>query len=216
MNKRRAQQHSWAIAASVLLCGCSIGPLHPPAPPRPQAEDAQARADAEATAPVGALGRGASQRTLAATVPWPAPGVASAPSAQAAPAAPAAATASAQDLPAERTRELQQVLQAWQQAWQRRDAAGYLRAYDPQYKGAAPSRQRWEQQRRKLLAGPPITVAISEVHWDLLSDTEAEVRFLQHYQAGNYRDVGDKKLRLRRTDGGWRITQESWQARRAR
>jgi hypothetical protein len=36
------------------------------------------------------------------------------------------------------------------------------------------------------------------------------VRFLQHYTQGDYQDVGEKTLRLRRIDGDWRITQERW------
>jgi hypothetical protein len=39
-----------------------------------------------------------------------------------------------------------------------------------------------------------------------------EVRFVQHYTAGKKKDTGVKLMTLRREDGAWRITEESWSA----
>jgi hypothetical protein len=118
------------------------------------------------------------------------------------------------DPAAERARAQQQALQAWLRAWQERNAEAYFGAYAASYKASAQSRQAWERAKKRHFAAGPVAVRISEVKWNPLGDDEAEVRFLQHYEQGRYRDVGDKTLRLRRIDGDWRITQESWRVRR--
>ena len=121
-----------------------------------------------------------------------------------APAAPAA----------DRNQEVQQMLLAWRLAWELGDFGNYVRFYDPAFKGDAPSRQQWEKQRRARLANARIGLRMDNVRTTLLSDEEAEVQFVQHYSSGRHADVGDKRMKLRRVNGAWRITQESWTPRR--
>lgn len=183
------------VAAVVLLSACTAGP--PPVKDAP----AQRRSAAPFTAPkVG-------DEALAVHVATPAKPPVHEPVAT----PPAQATAPPPPDPAaQRALALQQTLAGWQQAWQQRDLPAYLRFYDARYKGDAGSRQAWEKGRGARFAGAPITVAISDVRWVAVNEGEAEVRFLQHYTQGDYQDVGEKTLRLRRIDGDWRITQERW------
>ena len=90
----------------------------------------------------------------------------------------------------------------------------YLRFYDPGFEGNADSRRQWERQRRARLAREKITVKIENLRIDLAGEDRAEVRFVQHYAAGRIQDVGEKRLRLRRSGGAWRITRETWKARK--
>ncbi|HEY0826260.1 MAG TPA: hypothetical protein VGD76_20905 [Ramlibacter sp.] len=109
--------------------------------------------------------------------------------------------------------EIQQAVQAWRLAWELGEADTYLRFYDAGYKGDAASRQQWEQHRRQRLGNKDIGVRFDRVRTRLLADDEAEVHFLQHYTSGQHRDVGEKTLQLRRLNGAWRITGESWKPR---
>lgn len=197
MSSMRVQQWVWKAmgAAVVLLSACTAGP--PPAQDPPH----QGRSAASITAPrVG-------DEALAVHVATPAKPPVREPAATPPAQAPAPPPP---DPAAQRASALEQVLAGWQQAWQQRDLPAYLRFYDARYKGDARSRQAWEKDRGTRFAGPPITVAISDVRWVAVNEMEAEVRFLQHYTQGRYQDVGEKTLRLRRIDGDWRITQERW------
>lgn len=113
----------------------------------------------------------------------------------------------------DRRAEIEQSVQAWKLAWELGEADMYLRFYDAGFKGDAPSRQHWEQQRRARLGNKDIEVRFEKVRTRMLADDEAEVRLMQHYTSGQHRDVGEKRLQLKRVDGAWKITQERWEAR---
>lgn len=114
----------------------------------------------------------------------------------------------------ERIKEVEQAIEGWRLAWELGEPDMYLRFYDPAFQGGKASRRQWEQERRARLKREKITVKVENLQITLRSDTEADVRFVQHYTAGKIHDVGDKRLRLRRSGGAWRITQESWKARK--
>ena len=114
----------------------------------------------------------------------------------------------------ERKQEIEQALQAWKLSWELGEADTYLRFYDPRFRGQAGSRLAWEKQRRARLGNRKISVELQDLRIRVLSDSEAEVRFLQHYTSAAHGDAGEKRLRLRREGGAWRITEELWTARR--
>jgi hypothetical protein len=210
MESKRTQWIPMGIAAMcALLAGCGAATLaetdEPKLPPRDDAPLARpavvpetvlgvSKATPESGTQIVATARSASARPAPPPPPPPPP------------APPDAAV--------ERMRELQQAVQAWQQAWQGGDVDAYVRAYAPGYKANFRTRQAWEQDKKRRLTAAPIQVEISEVRWNVQGDNEAEVRFLQRFAQGRYRDFGEKTLRLRRIDGAWRITQESWRARK--
>ena len=112
-----------------------------------------------------------------------------------------------------RTREIEQVLEAWRTAWELGEWSAYAHFYDPEFHGHAPSRKAWEQERRERLARKDITVKIEQLQVELEDAYRADVHFVQRYTAAGHTDVGRKRLRLLRTEGGWRITQEDWKPR---
>ena len=114
----------------------------------------------------------------------------------------------------ERRREIEQALQAWKLAWELGEADAYLRFYDPAFRGQAASRAAWEQQRRTRLGNRRIALELQDLRIRVVGDAEAEVKFLQHYSSAAHGDAGEKRLRLRRAGGAWRITEELWTPRR--
>ncbi len=110
----------------------------------------------------------------------------------------------------DRRSEIEKALQAWKLAWELGEADTYLRFYESSFRGEAPSRQQWERQRRARLANKDIGVRFDQVRMRILSDTEAEVQFVQHYTSGRHQDVGSKRLQMKRVGGAWKITRESW------
>jgi hypothetical protein len=120
-----------------------------------------------------------------------------------------ARTMQAQPSP-ERREEITQALQGWKLAWELGDADVYLRFYDPRFRGDASSRAQWERRRRALLASKDISVDIRQLRVRVLTATEVEARFQQHYRSRAHSDVGEKLLRMRRVNGAWKITQELW------
>ena len=111
-------------------------------------------------------------------------------------------------------KEVEQAVEAWRLAWELGEPDMYLRFYDPSFKGSLESRKQWEQQRRARLKREKISVKVDQLQVKLVSDTQADVRFVQHYAAGKIQDSGEKRLRMKRSGGAWRITQETWKAKR--
>ena len=114
----------------------------------------------------------------------------------------------------ERQREIEQALEAWKLAWELGETDMYLRFYDPAFHGQAASRAAWERQRRTRLGNRRIAVELQDLRIRVVSDSEAEVKFVQHYSSTAHGDAGEKRLRLRRAGGAWRITEELWTPRR--
>ncbi|MEJ8837328.1 L,D-transpeptidase Cds6 family protein [Ramlibacter sp. AN1133] len=112
--------------------------------------------------------------------------------------------------PEQRRHEIEQALQAWKLAWELGEADTYLRFYDPDFRGRAPSRADWEKERRARLANRRISVEMEALRIRLLTQSEAEVHFVQRYMSASHQDAGAKRLRLKRGGGAWRITVESW------
>ncbi len=101
-------------------------------------------------------------------------------------------------------------LNAWMNAWARRDDEAYLAAYDANFvpQGGA-SRVAWEKSRRTLLSvSRNIEVRIDSPSVDYLGDGIANVTFNQFYRSDSYRDAVVKQLRMQKRDGQWLIAEE--------
>jgi hypothetical protein len=71
----------------------------------------------------------------------------------------------------------------------------------------------WRAQRKsKILVNKSIVVNLDDVVLTSIAHDQAEVTFVQHYQAGAYQDKGKKLLKLQKIDGRWQIVQESFKA----
>ncbi|MDO9219802.1 MAG: outer membrane protein assembly factor BamE [Thiobacillus sp.] len=101
-------------------------------------------------------------------------------------------------------------LNAWANAWARRDSEAYLAAYD---RGFAPQggqgRADWETRQRVLLGGTTaIDLKIESPSVARAKDGSATVTFNQLYRAGKDREEVIKQLRMIERDGRWLIVEE--------
>jgi outer membrane protein assembly factor BamE len=117
---------------------------------------------------------------------------------------PAVAAAAASDEP------VLKALNAWAEAWARRDEEAYVAAYDSAFRPQdGGSRAEWEKRRRILLGvARNIEVRIDSPSVDHAGDGTVTVTFNQHYRSDSYRDAVVKQLRMRERDGRWLIVEE--------
>jgi tetratricopeptide (TPR) repeat protein len=167
----------------------------PAAQPAPAAAPVAAKPTAPATATVVAATAGAA----AAPAPTPAP-VAAAPTP--APAKPAAAAGSD---------DVVKAVNAWADAWSRKDMKAYLGAYASDFdtpKGM--SRKAWEQEREQRIAGKggKISVSVDAPQVSINGD-KATAKFRQHYKATGLSSSTTKTLVLVRSGSKWLIKEEN-------
>jgi tetratricopeptide (TPR) repeat protein len=144
-----------------------------------------------------------------AVPPAPAPTAPPAPPAATASASTAVATAPQRPAaPGAPQAEVSSAVQAWAQAWSRKDLDTYFAAYTPDYAGGQ-SRDAWREDRRsKILGKSSIKVNISDLVITV-SGTRATARFRQAYAADSLSVSSRKTLTLVRNGDKWLIEKES-------
>ena len=162
-----------------------------------------------ATAAAGTTAAASAPAKVAAAPAAPPPG-ASAPEkvATAAAAAPApAATATA-----DRIAQAKSAVEAWAQAWSRRDVDAYVAAYVPDYAGrtAGGSREDWIKERAERIK-PRKSIAVEIADLKLVEQKDAVVAtFRQTYRSDGFVSRSRKTLTLVPSNGGrWLIRSES-------
>lgn len=106
------------------------------------------------------------------------------------------------------------VAEDWAAAWRGRDMDKYFAFYHPDfyYEDKNMFLKNFTNYRAPLIQNAQILeVALSDFMVTRNGQT-AEVSFRQDYQSDNWHDVGRKTLKLRKTDGGWKILAETWKA----
>ena len=103
---------------------------------------------------------------------------------------------------------VREALQAWAQAWSRRDMAAYAAAYVPDFQGRASNRQEWLLQRRERIATrKQIEVKISGLSiW--FERGVARVSFDQQYQSDGLSIQSRKSIDLKKVGDLWLIQRE--------
>jgi outer membrane protein assembly factor BamE len=101
-------------------------------------------------------------------------------------------------------------LNAWADAWARRDSDAYFAAYDasfaPQDGGG---RAAWAARKRQVLStAKNIEVKIDAPSVEKGSDGTATVTFKQYYRSGSFHDAVVKQVRMVEREGRWLITEE--------
>jgi len=107
--------------------------------------------------------------------------------------------------------EVLKALNAWAQAWSKRDAEAYLSHYAKDFKTPnGESRADWEKSRRSRITGAKlITVGINSPKVTMNSANQATVTFRQAYRSDSFKATGNKTLVLvKAADGRWQIKQE--------
>ncbi len=162
-----------------------------------------------AAAPTPAPKPAAAPAPVTAAAPPPAPG-AKPPLVAVAPAKPATpAPTPANTAPADSTREVEQAVRAWAQAWSDRNMGPYLAAYDPSFDTGKQSRSAWEQDRRaRILGKSRISVQLLELQITVKGN-RAVAKFRQDYKADALSILSRKTLELAWTDKRWLIVKEN-------
>jgi tetratricopeptide (TPR) repeat protein len=107
------------------------------------------------------------------------------------------------------TREVENRVRAWAQAWSKRDMNGYLNAYSGNYSVGGQSHRAWAAERRDRIMGKSaISVKLSDLQVTVDGD-RATAQFLQDYRAGSLASSSRKRLELTRQGGAWVIVKES-------
>jgi len=102
---------------------------------------------------------------------------------------------------------------AWAQAWSKKDADAYLEFYAPDFKTpAGEPRPQWEKTRRERIAAPKsIAVAVEQAKVTMQGNDQASVSFRQSYRSDKLKSSSRKTLVMTRADGRWLIREEKSQ-----
>jgi len=123
---------------------------------------------------------------------------------------PAAEKPAAAKPPADASAEVLAAVNAWAQAWAKRDADGYLSYYAADFKvPGKESRADWEKTRRtRISAAKAIKVGIGSPKVTMSGSNGASVVFQQNYQSDTFKSSGRKTLVMAKSDAGWKIREE--------
>lgn len=145
----------------------------------------------------------ASKPTAIAAAPAPAAAVATPAPAAAPTPAPAKAVAGSEDVV--------KAMNAWADAWSRKDMRAYLGAYAHEFntpKGM--SRKAWEQEREQRIAGKGGKISVSfDTPQVTINGDKATAKFRQHYKATGLSSSTTKTLVFVRAGSKWLIKEEN-------
>lgn len=107
--------------------------------------------------------------------------------------------------------QLPKVVDAWLDAWNRKDVARYLGVYSGNFvPGKAMDRKQWETMRTTRIGQQgDIKITISKVAPLRCNAKAAEVAFTQEYGSSTYKDTVNKTLAFENVQGVWKITRET-------
>lgn len=166
-----------------------------------------------AAAPVGTQLNGRRGATAVAAAPAR-PAAVAAPSAEpaAATATPSAQPAAAAPLGTNALTQAQGAVEAWAQAWSRKDIDAYIGAYEPTYAGrvSGASRDAWVRERTaRIQARRSISVQLDNLRTEAQGDTVVAT-FVQTYRGDDTVIRSRKRLVLApAADGRWLIRSET-------
>jgi len=106
---------------------------------------------------------------------------------------------------------VRRIVQGWLAAWQKKDMAGYLKHYHPEFSYNGMDLAAYREYKTDL-ADKYKKIAIKAEKMEIkVNGSQALVTFLQDYRSDQYRDRGLKTLVLVKHNQEWRIKEESWQ-----
>lgn len=105
--------------------------------------------------------------------------------------------------------EVRRAVEAWAEAWSRKDLKAYFAAYTPDYAADGMKRAAWEDSRRERITSKK-TIRVSLDDWRIdIRGKQATVSFRQDYRADTFSANSRKTLKLVQQGGQWRIERES-------
>ena len=211
-NSNSATQNKLALIRD-LITTSGKGNVKPQAPvaaaPVAQPAPVAAKPAVPATATVVAATQGAAAVAAQPAKPAPASAPVAAPASAATPAPVAATPAPAKAVVA--SDDVAKAINAWADAWSRKDMKAYLAAYASDFdtpKGM--SRKAWEQEREQRIAGKggKISVSVDNPVVTINGD-KATAKFRQHYKATGLSSSTTKTLVMVRSGSKWLIQEEN-------
>ncbi len=103
-------------------------------------------------------------------------------------------------------------LESWRSAWSQKNQDVYFMFYAETFKPEhRNSIQKWKQIKQRFFANrKKINVTLADIQVKIIQGTHrAQVRFNQHYEAGNYHSDDYKKLIFEKNASGWKIIREA-------
>ena len=106
--------------------------------------------------------------------------------------------------------EVLKAVNAWAEAWSRKDANAYLSAYAKDFDPPGnQSRADWEKSRRSRIEAPKsISVSVASPKVTMQGSDSARVTFRQTYRSDVFKGTSNKTLILVKADGRWQIREE--------
>jgi ketosteroid isomerase-like protein len=103
-----------------------------------------------------------------------------------------------------------EVVVAWAKAWGRKDVNAYLNMYTSTFKpSTGESHKAWAAERRDRIEGKRrIAVSLESPTLEVKGEM-ATVKFRQVYEADNLSSNSRKTLKLSKTEGAWKIVEET-------
>jgi len=106
---------------------------------------------------------------------------------------------------------VRRLVQVWLAAWQKKDMAGYLKHYHPEFTYNGMDLAAYRNYKTDLAEKyKKITIKAEKMEIKV-NGSQALVTFAQDYRSDQYRDYGLKTLVLVKHNEEWRIKEESWQ-----
>lgn len=104
-----------------------------------------------------------------------------------------------------------ELLTQWKKTWEKRDAKTYIGFYSPRFKGRGMDLKSWNNYKtNNFRSKKNILIKITDINTVKRNNGDIVVKFVQHYKADKYSDIGLKSLRWTKTSDGWKIVMESW------
>ena len=106
--------------------------------------------------------------------------------------------------------EVLKAVNAWAEAWSKKDVDAYLAHYAPSFDPPGrQSRSDWEKERRERVAAPKsIAVSIDSPKVTMRGANQALVSFRQNYRSDRLKSNSRKTLEMVKSDKGWLIQKE--------
>ena len=106
--------------------------------------------------------------------------------------------------------EVLKTVNAWAEAWSKKNADAYLAHYAKDFKTPGnEARAEWEKNRRARITAPKsISVSIATPKVTMSGADRATVRFRQNYKSDVLKSNSQKTLVLVKSDGAWKIVEE--------
>ncbi len=105
---------------------------------------------------------------------------------------------------------IKQLILSWANSWSKKDFESYIEFYSPKFKTKKfKTKKSWAKFRKpRVKKKGAIQVKIQNQKIKLISEVLAEVKFTQKYKSANLRLSTSKKIRLEKSEDGWKIISE--------